>query len=339
MADASNIPVFQELNLSILVNDLAFSGVFDVLEVWRSPGPGAPFIEITGPSWSTARVPNGAGDQPSVLVPGPQVNVIGKRLSILARSGDLAQLDFDFVGSSAAILKDVAIQITAQSQGRLHSYVDEDAELVVESTAVGSGAYVQVLPTDAASFLGLPTVLPDAEAYGLESRIRLLPGVTGYNFVDLSGSPTATYKTRFRNSFNGATSDYSPNFTGDVAVGISAKNLVVGSISAVASNGRPAPNVQVTVSSTFRGDMVEGSVLIGPDLVDSTDDAGYVEFVLVRGQKYTVGIAGTNLVKDVVAPTDLSIALFSMLDPAFSKQNDYFKVRVPDLPTLERRSI
>ena len=339
MADSSQVPAFQEVDLNILVNNEAFAGTFDELEVWRSDGPGLPYVEITGPSWAPARVPSTGGDPPAVLVAGRQVDVIGKRLSVLVRSGDLVQLDFDFIGSSAAVLKDIASQITDQSQGRLRSYVDLAANLVVQSVAVGNSAYVQILPSDAASFLGLPTTLPDAEAYGREGRIRLQPGVSSYAFTDLSSLPTSTYKTRFRNSFSGVTSEFNVPFAGTSSIGVTAPNLVVGFLSLVRSNGRPLPNNQVTVSPTFKGDVVEGKLVAGADLVDSTNLDGYVEFVLVRGQRYTLGIAGTNIVRDFIAPTDSSIASFSMIDPAFSDQDDYFKARVPNLPTLERRSI
>lgn len=341
MTDSPQVPEFQAVTLNILVNNEAFAGIYDELEVWRSAGPGVPYIEITGPRWATARIPHDGGEVPEILVPGPQVNVINKRLSVLVRSGDLSQLDFDFIGSSAAILKDVAIQITTQSLGRLHSYVDERAQLVLETVAVGISAYLQVLPTDAAVFLGLPTELPDSEAFGKESRIDLRAGQSTYVFADQVGSPTASYKTRFRNSLSGITSEFSVPFTGVQAIGVSAANLVTGYLNLVGNNGRPMSNVAVTVSSVFNGSMVEGKVVAGADLVDSTNSDGYVEFVLIRGQSYTMGIAGTNIVKDITAPTNAAITSFSLVDPAYatSDRQDYFKARVPDLPTLERRFI
>lgn len=339
MTDSPQVPDFQAVTLNILVNNEAFAGVYDELEVWRSTGPGAPFVELTGNAWAPARLPRGAGNEPGVLVPGPQVSVVGKRLSILVRSGDLTQLDFDFVGSSAAILKDVAIQITAQSVGRLHSYVDDSAQLVLETRMTGAGAYLQVLPSDAAIFLGLPTELPDSEAFGTESRIALHLGVAQYAYADLAGSPTASYKTRFRNRASGQVSEFSIPFNGKQAVGISPSNLITGFLSLVALDGRPLANVEVTVRSNFRGQLIEGKLVAGGDLVDSTNSEGYVEFALVRGQPYTVGIVGTNIVKDFTAPTDSSIATFSLLDPSFSNTMDYFLVRVPNLPTLARGSI
>lgn len=341
MTDSPKVPEFQEVNLNILVNNEAFAGIFDELEVWRATSPGQPYIELTGPGWLPARLPANAGPVPEVLVAGPQVNVINKQLSLLARSGMLAQYDFNFIGSSAALLKDVAIQITQQSLGNLHAYVDDDAKLVIETVGVGAGAYLQVLPGDAAVFLGLPIELPDSEAYGREGRIRLASGVGSYTFLDRADAPTATYRTRFRNSLTGATSEFSVPFNGKQSIGVSASNLVVGFLQLVGSNGRPQADIEVTISSTFRGALVEGKLLAGADLVDSTNSDGYVEFELVRGQPYTIGIAGTNIVKDFTAPVDSSIATFSLVDPAYSTSdsNDYFRARVPDLPTLERRSI
>jgi hypothetical protein len=339
MTSPVNVPDFQETNLTILANSTAFSGLYTELEVWRSPGPGMPFQEITGDAWVPARLPAGGGDVPPVVVAGPLVDVVGQRLSVIARNGDFSQLDFDFVGAGSALLKDIAIQIVSQSGGRLNCYVDIDQQLVLESVIAGAGAYLQVLPTAAAIFLGLPTELPEAEAFGKDRRISLQPGLDQYAFTDKSGSPTSSYKTRFRNSLTGAVSDLSLPFTGTQAIGISQKNIVTGFLNLVSNNGKPAAYVEVSVRSTFRGQSVEDKLVVGGDLVDSTNSEGYVEFELVRGQPYTLGIAGTNIVKDFTAPADESIITFSLLDPAYSDTADYFAVRVPNLPTLARGSI
>lgn len=339
MTSSVNIPEFQETSLVILANNEAFSGVYDELEVWRSPGPGQPFQEITGETWSPARLPATGEDEPPVVVSGPLVNVVGQRLSVIARNGDFSQIDFDFVGSGAVPLRDISIQITTQSGGRLRSYVDFNQQLVVESTVAGASAYLQILSTSAAVFLGLPTELPESEAFGKERRIALQSGVSQYTFVDQLGSPTSSYKTRFRNSLSGVTSEFSLPFTGAQAVGISPSNLVTGFLSLVGNDGRPMAYIEVSVRSTFRGQMVEGKLLAGGDLVDSTNAEGYVEFELVRGQPYTLGIAGTNIVKDFTAPIDSSLTSFLLLDPAYSSTTDYFAVRVPNIPTLARGSI
>jgi len=41
-----------------------------------------------------------------------------------------------------------------------------------------------------------------------------------------------------------------------------------------------------------------------------------------------------NLVKTVSAPTDTTITSFQLVDANFSEQEDYFRVRVPQIPTL-----
>lgn len=341
MTDSSNTPElqFQAIVLSILIGSESFAGVFDELEVWRSPRKGQPYTEITGSSWSPAIIPYDAGPIPAVVVAGPLVNISGHRLSILSLNGDMARIDYDFVASDASILKDIAAQITTQGQGRVQSYVDALGRLALESTAAGTGSYLQVLPSDAASFLGLPLSLPDSEAYGKEARVKLINGVEQYPFTDHLGSPTTSYKIRCSNSITLEKGPFSLSFTGKQAIGVTASNLVTGTLELVGANGRPLCGVEVTIHPTFRGTSVEGKVVAGADLVDSTNSDGYVEFVLVRGQPYTLGIAGTNIVKDFIAPTDSSITTFSLVDPNVGSQEDYFKVRIPDLPTLERRSI
>ncbi len=339
MADSPILPDIQQTNLTILASSEAFSGVYDELEVWRAVSPSVVYQEITGPSWRAARLPQGGGDEPSVAIPGPVVNVVGHTLSVIARNGDFSQLDFTFIGSLGTLLKDVAIQLTSQSGGRLRSYVDIDQHLVIETASTGPSTYLQVLPTDAAIFLDLPTELPDSEAYGKARRISLQIGVNQYEFVDQFGAPTATYRTRFRNSLSGLVSDFSVSFTSAQAIGLSQASLVTGFLSLVSSDGKPRPHIEVTVRSTFRGQLVEGKLLAGGDLVDSTNSEGYVEFELVRGQPYTLGIVGTNIVKDFTAPTDSSITAFQLLDPAYSDTMDYFQARVPNLPTLARGSI
>jgi hypothetical protein len=339
MVSSLQVPEFQETSLVILANDEAFSGAYNELEVWRSPAPGQPFKEITGEAWTAARVPADGEDEPPIVVAGPLIDVVGQRLSVIARNGDLSQLDFDFVGAGAALLKDIAIQITSQSGGRLKSYVDTNQKLVLETTVAGASSYLQVLSTTAAVFLGLPTELPESEAFGKERRIPLQPGVSQYTFVDQAGSPTSSYKTRFRNSVSGVTSEFSLPFTGVQAIGLNPTRLITGFLSLVGNDGKPLAFTEVSIRSNFRGQLVDGKLIAGGDLVDSTNSEGYVEFVLVRGQPYTLGIAGTNIVKDFTAPTDSSLSTFPLLDPAYGTADDYFKVRVPNIPTLARGSI
>jgi len=339
MVSSLQVPNFQETSLVIVANDEAFVGAYNELEVWRSPGPGQSFKEITGAFWAPARLPADGEDEPPVVVAGPLIDVVGQTLSVIARNGDLSQLDFDFVGAGAALLKDIAIQITSQSGGRLKSYVDVNQKLVLETTVAGASSYLQVLPTTAAIFLGLPTELPTSEAFGKERRIPLLPGVSQYTFVDQAGSPTSSYKTRFRNSVTGVTSEFSLPFTNAQAIGLGPSRLITGFLSLVGNDGKPLAYTEVSIRSNFRGQLVDGKLIAGGDLVDSTNSEGYVEFVLVRGQPYTLGIAGTNIVKDFTAPTDSSLTTFPLLDPAYGNADDYFKVRVPNIPTLARGSI
>jgi hypothetical protein len=60
-----------------------------------------------------------------------------------------------------------------------------------------------------------------------------------------------------------------------------------------------------------------------------------VEFILPRGQKVTVAVAGTSLVRTITVPDRES---FNLFDPDIA-DDDVFKVQVPLLVMAERRSL
>lgn len=335
---SDSTPQFLVVNLEILVQNADFVGQFDRIEVWRSrSGMSGPFEEVTAIQWLCARLPKLAGDPPTPPVVGVSVNISGETLEFLVK--EKTKVSVTFTGSNPLTLATCAAQIAAQSQGLLSAYVTGDGLLAVQTREPGTSAILRCLPSDAAILLALPTQSPDDLATGRDTRIQLTKDVGSYQFADQSGEAGAYYRTRFRNSSSGITSDFSLPFTVGQAMGISQANLVTGYLDMVTVDGRPLAYIEVSVRATFKGDTVEGKLLAGGDVLRSTDATGHVEFILVRGQKYTVAISGTNLVKDVTVPTDAGITAFSLIDPTYSDQDDYFKVRVPDLPTLERRSI
>jgi hypothetical protein len=331
-------PHFQVVNLEILVQNVDFVGLFDRIEVWRSrSGASGPFEEVTATQWLCARLPKLAGDPPAVPVVGASVNIVGDVLEFYIK--EKTKVSVTFTGTDPLTLSQCSAQIAAQSQGLLSSYVAGDGTLVVQTREPGTAAILRSVTSNAAVILALPTQFPDSLATGRDARIQLTKDVGSYAFADQSGSSHAYYRTRFRNSGSGTTSEFSLPFNVGQAMGVSQANLVTGYLDLVTVDGRPLAYIEVSVHSTFKGDTVEGKLLAGGDVLRSTDATGHVEFILVRGQKYTVGISGTNLVKEVTAPTDAGISSFVLIDPTYGDQDDYFKVRVPDLPTLERRSI
>ena len=69
-----------------------------------------------------------------------------------------------------------------------------------------------------------------------------------------------------------------------------------------------------------------------------TDRAGYCSVLLLRGMRLTVGVAGTGLVRDIVAPTDPTIDEFNLFDPSVGS-DDAFVVRVPTINIAERQPV
>lgn len=330
--------VFQAVNLEIVVRNTDFLGQYDQLEIWRSRATSeGPFCEVTGTQWSPARLPKGASDQPPSPVAGPSQNLVGQVLSFLLKES--FNIAVTFTGTDPLTVGAVSSQIVAQGGGFLASYVTSAGQLVVQTTETGTGAVLRVLPSDAASILALPTQDPAALSFGRTTRLALIVDQEVYNFVDVAGSPADYYRTRFRNRTTSAVSDFSFPFNAGQSAGLSVTNLAVGYLDLVALDGKPLAFISVSLRCVFNGNFVEGRLVAGNDLIKSTDCAGHVEFLLIRGQAYTMCIAGTNLVKDFTVPVDPTVATFSLIDPSLSVDSDYFAVRVPNLPTLERRSI
>lgn len=331
-------PAFEIVNLEILVTNEDFLGLFDLIEVWRSrTGVGGPYEEVTASSWLPARLPKTAGFPPTPAVTGPAVNLVDRPLEFRLKEKDTVLVRFS--GAAPLTYAQAATQITAQSSGRLRAYVDAAAQLTVETLEPGTGAALRVLPSDAASFLALPLTEPDSLVFGRDARIPLLAGVGTYHFSDVSGSTANYYRTRFRNQATGAVSEFSPTFSAAPPSGVTPANLVCGYLNLVTLDGKPLTGREVSLCSSFTGELVENRLVAGTPLTQRTDQNGHVEFTLVRGQKYALAIAGLNLAKELVAPVDPSVSSFSLVSASAGTQDDYFRVREPEIAIMERRHI
>ena len=326
-------PAFEVVNLEILVKDVDWMGFFDVLEVWRSRGTtSGPYEELTSNCWRPAKLPKGASETPSLAPSTQTVNIVGETLEFLLKEKDSVLIVF--AGVDPLTTTQVASQITAQSAGRLSSFVNVDAQLVVSTMEPGTGATLRVLPSNAASFLALPLEEPDSLAFGQDARIQLIQGQDVYRFSDIAGNTRFFYKIRFRNSSTGAVSEYSLPFGTGQAIGLSTDRLICGYLDLVTADGKPLIGRRASLSVHFNGSVVDGMLVAGTALSSLTDNAGHVEFQLVRGVKYDLAIAGLNLVKTITAPDNPLLSSFPLLDPDFSEFQDYFRVRIPQIPTL-----
>lgn len=329
---------FEVVGLTILANDADFVGLFDCIEVWRSrQTAGGPYEELTGAAWRGARMPRAGLDQPAVVQTGPNVNVVGLTLELLINEKSI--LDVVFTGVDPLTLAQVATQIAAQSLGRLRSWVDTNAKLVIETMEPGTGATLRVIANDTASLLGLPLAEPDSLVFGQEARPLLVAGTNSYYFEDRGGSSSYFYRTRLRNRANNTVSEFGQTYNAEETVGVNPANVVTGYLDLVDNAGRTLVGIEVSLRSPFTGSLIDGKLVAGNDLVQKTNAQGHVEFTLMRGQTYTLSISGTNIAKEIVTPTDPTITSFLLVDDNFSTQDDYFRARVPQIPTMERRSL
>lgn len=330
---------FQVVRMELIVNEDDWRDDFDSIQVWRSRETEAgPYEEVTGPAWMPARLPAAAGQRPASPRTGPIVNIVGKTLELLLNERD--EVLVEFTGSDPLTFAQAALQVTAQSAGRLSAYVDANDRFVVETLQPGTGITLRAKPGDAATFLALPTEGYDALVFGRSAFIQLQLGKTAYDFRDESGSRKFFYKTRFLNRSNNTASEYSTAYNVERAVTqVAPSAIAVGYMDLLTNDGKASVGVEVSVYAPFVGTMQDSSLVAGGTVSKRTDRDGHVEFELLRGATYTVAIAGTNLVKEIVVPSDPAIQIFGLLDPTYGTQEDYFKARIPDIPTMERRSL
>ncbi len=336
--DEVETPSTEIVQLQILVKREDYEDLFTQIEVWRSRTTiRGPYEELTADRWRTARLPKLAGDRPSSAVTGRSVALVGLTLELRVREEE--DIVITFTGADPLTFADAAAQITAQGRALVASYVDEGGLLVVETTEPGTGAVLRVVGGDAAPLLGLPIDEPDSLAFGRDARIPIKLGTEAYLFTDIRGSDAYFYKTRFRNPVTQGVSEFSQPFSLGQALGISAANIVCGTLDLVGTDGRPLANREVTVFNTYKGDLVEGKFVAGFGENRLTDETGHVEFNLVRGAHMTVAVSGTDLIRNILVPTDSEVTVFQLLDPEVSTQDDGFVVQVPDIIYAERRSL
>lgn len=330
------------ITLNVLVREEDVLG-FDQIQVWRSDSTeNGPYHELTAEGWLPARIPEDAPDEPETPITGPQVVAAGSTL--LLRVDDREDFVVPLAGPDPMSYADAAAVITRIGNGRFRSYVtrrDTTGEilLVLEGTRPGTGAVLEVTGGDAAALFKLPTDLPRSQSVGRDARINLLPGRTSYQFVDQRGTKDSFYRTRFFNHMTLEASEFSIASPVTQAMGLTQASIVVGYLDLVNSDGRPLANRRVSVYSPTRESLVENKLVTGPPATQITDKNGSVRFTLVRGVRYTVAISGTDIVREIVAPEDLSVKLFPLLGANVGVTDDVFKVQVPDVIYAERRSI
>jgi hypothetical protein len=324
------------IRLQVYVTNSDFFGIYDRMEVWRSKDrQSGPYEELTAENITGARIPKDAADPPASPITGPDVTIVGLELDLLVDEQEEEKVTF--VGVDPLSYSDIATQIAAQAAG-VDAYVSDAPQVVLQTVGAGTAHSLRVVGGDAAALLGLPTEEPDSLAYGRDARVVLVDGRALYEFTDLRGSADYYYKIRFRNSSSGAVSEFSLPHNTASKLGIDPEQLALGVLDLVQANGKPLINQPVRVHTEFNGTIVDGKVMAGTDVEKSTDANGHVEFLLVRGQRVSIAVPGTSLVRDITVPEDTSVETFNLVDPTLSG-DDVFRVQSPSLVYAPRRSL
>lgn len=333
---AGSIATQQAVELDLFADEPGWVGRFDRLEVWRSRATEAgPFEPLTDHAWTSARVPAAVAGGASAA-DGPNVNLDGLKLEL--KVNELVDISVPFAGTDPFTFAEAAMQITTAALGLVRAFVTAEGRLVLETAGCGLQAILRVVGGDAAPLLLLPTTEPESVSFGRDARVPLVAGVARYAFTDPNGSATYFYKTRFFNASTHETSAFSEAFQAPSIARLSPAALVRGMVDLVDAMGNPIANRSVLVYLRLQGTQIEGKAVVGGSSRGWTDKAGHAEFLLPRGARISVSIAGTDLSRDIDVPTDPAITTFDLLDPNFGK-DDLFAVQQPNIPFAARRSL
>lgn len=322
------------ITLEIFLNAVDFVGKYDRLEVWRSLlTQSGPYTELTAASDLPAQLPKTSGPQPHPAVLGPDVYLDQKQLFL--RVNEDKDLTITFNGSPMNYA-DAVTQVIAQGQHLVTAYDTEVPEFVIQTLGVGSGARLRVLGGDAAPQLKLPI---DELARGKDARLALADSQQIYRYNDWFGSRSYFYKVRYRNSATGVTSEYTQPFSVGTPLVTAPTSLVVGEMTIVLADGRPLVNQEVRLYTTSQVGLNGPVFMTGSDLVQKTDAAGHVEFLLNRGQVFSLSVPSTSMFRLIRAPLDTAIQRFDLMSADVAEQDDNFKVAVPRLIAASRRTL
>ena len=332
-----SIATGQAVRLDLFANEALWLGRFDRLEVFRSlHGNAGPFEPLCDDTWSQARLPLGAGAEPSTE-PGKSVALVDRTL--LLRVDEAIDISVTFAGTDPLTYAEAARQISTAGAGIVRSFVLASGKLVVESLAGGLDVTLRVVGGDAAPLLGLATAEPDSVAFGRHARVSLVRQKSRYPFTDPNGATDSFYRIRYFNGATRETSDYGPAFPAPSIMRLGSDSLVRGTVDLVGASGDPIAGRSVLVFLRTQGQVVEGKAVVGGgQLRQVTDESGHAEFMLARGLAVTVSISGTDLSRDLDVPADPGVTSFNLLDPSLGS-DDLFAVQRPNLPFAARRSL
>lgn len=297
--------------------------LYTSIQVWRSPdqlGAPTPYVEIAAESQTKASL-DGNEEGPWDLN--------GLSLVITVDSGPATVVQFS---GSSLVLADVLAAINDEFPGLASESGEDTGLLRLTSPTYGTPSSIQVTASTAATRLGLAV-----EKVNGKGAYPLLAQTTEeYEFVDFDGDEAYWYKTRFYNTRTGAVSEFSSPRRGAVPDVIPDSSLVLCYVYLADGTGAPivdrriilVPTGQVQITND--NDQVYG-ILPGVDrIILTTDDSGYAETNLVRGQRFKMFIEGTTFHREVTIPA--VVTELNLLTAAASADDPFTIVESPPMP-------
>lgn len=319
--------------LSFRFPEAEWDGTYDRVEVWRSRLTNVgPFEEVTGASALPAILYAGGASAAPQMAP-----IVGRTLELSVGAAETA-VTVTFTGTDPVSAASIAAQITAANPGLLLATVLGDGRISIATVDTGADAVLRVVGGESVPILGLSTTEPASVAFGHDPRITLVPGTERYDFIDPNGSQSFFYRTRFRDSVSNAVSEFSDTVSSKTNSSLEASSLVIGYATLIDGMGRPMVNRKVLIHFPNQYVTVSGKTVLAGSSEAETDDTGYVDFPLVRGLRFQMAIAGTQMARDLVAPTDVAVEDFDMFDPAYGT-DDAWKVQQPNVDFAVRRTL
>jgi hypothetical protein len=298
--------------------------LYDTIQVWRSPdqdGIPEPFVEL------------GAQEDERAFLDGTEEgpwNLNGLLLTVTVDGGPSKVISFS--GTNPIDLATVLDQIEEIAPG-LASESEEDAGTVrLMSPIYGTRSSIVITPSTAATRLGLST----SKVNGKTGYPLLAQTTEEYEFVDYDGAEDSWYKTRFYNTQTGAVSSFSTPRRGAIPDVVPASSLLRCFIYLADGTGEPivgrriilVPTGQVQVTND--DDQVYGVLSSVDRIILTTDDAGFAEKNLIRGQTFKVFIEGTPFQREVTIPS--TGTELNLLTAASTADDPFTIVESPPMP-------
>lgn len=269
------------------------SALYDRIQVWRSPDNIVAYADITAND-ATAATLDGS-------VAGPW-NITGQTLNVILDGADSVAIVF--TGSNPISMDDVLDQINEVFEDFAVEVPTDTAKIRLTSPVVGTQSIIELSGT-AATTLGLSTTRKNGKA----GRPLLAATTEDYEFQDFDGADEYYYKTRYFNSETGAASGFSEPHQGNPTTDFPSSAFLKCFLYLADGVGNPIVNRRIAFVSMDQLQVLDNNdniygILTTVDRIEIyTNEIGYAETNLVKGQTFKVFIEGSTLQREFVVPS------------------------------------